>query len=179
MAEPFIGQISCFGCNFAPRMWAFCRGQLLSISQNTALFSILGTTYGGNGQTTFALPNLQGQAPMHWGTTGGLPATVIGEAQGSSAVTLFFSEIPAHTHFAVAQQAGTGTTRTAIPDSASFLSAATQGDSLYDTTAPVLTTPFAPNTISTAGGNQPHDNMQPYLALNICIAVEGAFPARN
>lgn len=112
MAEPFIGQISCYGCNFAPRMWAFCRGQLLSISQNTALFSILGTTYGGDGQVTFALPNLQGQAPMHWGTTPNLPTTYLGGYQGMSSVTLLVSEIPSHTHTATAQQSGSGTTRT-------------------------------------------------------------------
>lgn len=179
MAEPFIGQISCYGCNFAPRMWAFCRGQLLSISQNTALFSILGTTYGGDGQVTFALPNLQGQAPMHWGTTPNLPTTYLGEYQGMSSVTLLVSEIPSHTHTATAQQSGSGTTRTAIPSADTFLSNATAGNQVYDSTSPLINAMFSPNAISPTGGTHPHDNMQPYLALNLCIAVEGVFPARN
>lgn len=179
MAEPFIGQISCFGCNFAPLSWAFCRGQLLSIAQNTALFSIIGTTYGGNGQTTFALPNLQGQGPMHWGSTGGLPTTVIGELQGSTSVTLLLSNLPQHGHAAIAAQAGSGATRTSIPDAASFLSNATAGNQLWDSTSPLINAPFSGNALSVTGGNHSHENQQPYLALNFCIAVEGVFPSRN
>jgi microcystin-dependent protein len=179
VAEPFIGQISCYACNFAPRYWAQCRGQLLSIAQNTALFSILGTTFGGNGQTTFALPNLQGQAPMHWGTTSGLPATDLGEVQGVSTATLLFSEMPAHTHTAVAVSTTTGATRTAVPDNTSYLAGATAGNAAYDSTSPIINAVFAQAAISPAGGSQPHDNMQPYLALNLCIAVEGVFPSRN
>lgn len=177
MAEPFIAQISAFGCNFAPYNWAYCRGQILSITQNTALFSIIGTTYGGNGQTTFALPDLQGQVPMHWGTTGGLPSTVLGEVQGTSTVTLFVTEIPAHTHSAVAAS-GTGT-HTAIPDATTYLSTATAGNAAYDSTAPLINAPFAANAISITGGSLPHENMQPYLALNFCIAIQGVFPSRN
>ena len=178
MAEPFIGQISAFACNFAPRMWAFCRGQLMAIQQNPALFSIIGTTYGGNGTTNFALPDLQGQAPMHWGTTGGLPPTVLGEVQGVSSVTLLVSNLPQHTHAAIAA-AGTSATHTAIPDANSYLSNSTQGDSLWDSTAPVINAPFYPLAIGMTGGSQAHDNMQPYLTLNYCIAVEGVFPSRN
>ena len=179
MAEPFIGQISCYACSFAPRYWAQCRGQLLSIAQNTALFSILGTTFGGDGRTTFALPNLQGQAPMHWGTTSGLPTTVLGEDQGAPTMTLLFSEMPVHTHTAVAMSTTTGATRTAIPDYMSYLAGATAGNAAYDSTTPVINASFAQTAISAAGGSQPHDNMQPYLALNLCIAVEGVFPSRN
>jgi microcystin-dependent protein len=176
MAEPFIGQISCYGCNFAPRMWAFCRGQVLSIAQNQALFAILGTTFGGNGTTTFALPNMQGMAPMHWGTTGGLPSTVLGEVQGVSSVTLLFAEMPTHTHTWVAQQTSSTSTRTAIPSIDTYLSNATATDFAYDSTAPVINAPFAPQAISPAGGNHQHDNMSPFLAMNYCIAVEGVFP---
>ncbi|HVZ52488.1 MAG TPA: tail fiber protein [Pseudolabrys sp.] len=180
MAQPFIGQISCFGCNFAPRYWAFCRGQILSIAQNQALFAIIGTFYGGNGTSTFALPNFQGYAPMHWGTTGGLPTTVIGEIQGSTQVTLMSMQIPAHQHTAVAAAvSGSGATQSAIPSSSAYLSEVTAGDLVYDTTSPVLGLPFGAQAISPNGGNMPHDNMQPYLALNLCIAVEGVFPSRN
>jgi len=179
MADPFIGQISCYGCNFAPLYWSFCRGQLLSIAQNTALFSILGTTYGGDGRVTFALPNLQGQAPMHWGQTGSLPPTDIGEMQGTSQVTLLTMQLPAHTHAATVLSTGAGATRTAIPNTNSFISTATAGNAAYDSTTPVINAPFAPQAISITGGSQSHENMQPYLALNICIAVEGVFPSRN
>jgi microcystin-dependent protein len=180
MSQPFIGQISCFGCNFAPYMWAYCRGQILSIAQNQALFAVIGTTYGGNGTSTFALPNFQGYAPMHWGTTGGLPTTVIGEMQGSPQVTLMITQLPSHQHTAVAAGlTGTGYTQSAIPNANSYLSEATSGDLVYDTSSPVINAPFAPQAISPNGGNMPHNNMQPYQAVNYCIAVEGTFPSRN
>ena len=179
MATPFIGQISAFGCNFAPYNWAFCRGQILAITQNTALFSILGTIYGGNGQTTFALPNLQGQAPMHWGTTAGQPQTVIGETMGVSDVTLLITNLPAHTHTASAAATTSTSTRTAAPDAASFLAGATATELVWDSTTPLVNAPFAPQAISATGGNLPHENMQPYLALNMCIAIQGVFPSRN
>ena len=179
MAEPFLGQVSCFGCNFAPRMWAFCRGQILSIQQNTALFAILGTNYGGNGTTTFALPNLQGQAPMHWGTTGGLPATVIGEMQGSSNVTVLISELPMHNHAVTAVATSATSVRSAIPDATKFIATASPTELVYDSTSPLLNAPFSPMAISLTGGSLPHENMQPYLALNMCIAVDGIFPSRN
>jgi microcystin-dependent protein len=180
MAQPFIGQISCFGCNFAPRYWAFCRGQILSIAQNQALFAIIGTIYGGNGTSTFALPNFQGSSPMHWGQTGGLPTTVIGEIQGATQVTLLVNQIPAHQHTAVAAAVtGTGATRSAIPDASAYLSGGSAGELIYDTTSPVMNAPFSPSALSTTGSTMPHDNMQPYLALNLCIAVEGVFPSPN
>lgn len=177
MSEPFIGQISAFACNFAPIKWAFCRGQLMAITQNSALFAIIGTTYGGNGQTNFALPNLQGQAPMHWGTTSGVTPTVIGEVQGVANVTLLTGELPQHTHTASAYS-GTGT-HTAIPDATTYLSAATAGDFAYDSTAPVVNAPFGFQAIGISGSSLPHDNMQPYQCINYCIAVEGVFPTRN
>jgi microcystin-dependent protein len=151
----------------------------MAITQNTALFSILGTIYGGNGQTTFALPNLQGQGPMHWGSTGGLPSTVIGEVQGMSDVTLLITNLPAHTHAAMAAIPTGSSTRSAIPDATTYLSAASAGEDVYDTTTPVINAPFAPQAISPAGGSLPHENMQPYLALNFCVAIAGVYPARN
>jgi microcystin-dependent protein len=150
----------------------------MAISQNTALFSILGTIYGGDGVQTFALPNLQGRAPMHWGTVSGLPSTVVGETMGQASVTLLTSNLPPHSHAAYGQQIGTGTTRSPTPDANSFLSNCTAGNQLYDSTTPVVNAQFAPNAISPSGGSLPHDNMQPYLALNFCIAQYGVYPSR-
>lgn len=179
MGEPFLGQITCFGCNFAPRNWALCNGHLLAISQNAALFAILGTTYGGDGQVTFALPNLQGQVAMHWGTTGGQPSTVIGETQGMAALTLLITQIPQHNHQLTGQRAGTGATRTAAPTNAAYLSTATASNFVYDSTAPTIASMMSPQTIGVSGNSAAHDNMQPYLTLNYCVAIEGAFPVRN
>ena len=168
MLEPFIGQTIMVGFNFAPRGWAFCNGQLLAIAQNTALFSLLGTTYGGNGQTTFALPDLRGRTPVG---AYGFPVT-LGERAGVENVTLATSQIPAHAHSVNASTAP-GTTRN-------------PGNALYGTTPALLHGPSSGSpvqldarTIAQAGGSQPHNNMQPYLAVNFCIALMGIFPSRN
>jgi microcystin-dependent protein len=181
MASPYIGEIRCFGFNFAPQGWAFCNGQLLSISQNDALFAILGTTYGGDGQTTFGLPNLQGQIPMHWGNGPGGFNTAIGQVQGTTTVTLTTGQIPAHLHTVTAteEQAGGIVERTAVPGPNSWLSESQPPNGVYLKIPSAIDAPFSPKAISLQGGSQPHDNMQPYLALSFCIALEGIFPARN
>ena len=171
MTEPFIGQISIVGFNFAPRGWALCNGQLMAISQNTALFSLLGTTYGGNGQTTFALPDLRGRAPMANGNGAGLSPRSLGEVSGRETVTLIATNLPQHAH---ALNANSARADRANAAGAAFGMAA---DATYATTAPTST--LAPNAVMPTGGGQPHNNMQPYLALNMIIALEGIFPARN
>lgn len=177
MSDAFIGEIRAFGFTFAPLGWALCNGQLLPISQYSALFSILGTTFGGNGTTTFALPNLQGQSPMHWGTSPGLN-TDLGQVQGEATVTLTVSEIPQHVHTisAVNVPSGSGKERSPGPTPTSYL-AETTGGLVYSPAVP--STPFAPTALTPAGGSLPHDNMQPYLTLNFSIATEGTFPSRN
>jgi microcystin-dependent protein len=176
MADPFVAEIRIFPFNFAPKGWAFCNGQILPISQNTALFSLLGTTYGGNGQSTFALPNMQGNAPMHPGQGPGLSLHDLGETGGSQFVTLLQSEIPAHTHAAMAsnQQADL------IPPSATNSLARPNGALPYvpGSPAPPLVQ-MAFESLPPAGGSLPHNNMQPYLTLNFNIALQGVFPPRT
>ena len=174
MSNPFVAEIRIFAGNFAPRGWATCDGQILPISQNTALFSLLGTTYGGNGQSTFALPNLQGSAPLHAGQGPGLSLRDLGEMGGEQAVTLLTSEMPSHTHTAQATSnanqdspaahawSSIGTTRTPPP--------------LYQTTQNAQMSPLA---LALAGGNLPHNNMPPYLCLTFIIALQGVFPPRQ
>ncbi len=171
MSEPFIGQVVLFAGNFAPRGWALCQGQLLSISQNTALFSILGTTYGGNGQTTFALPDLRGRVPVGQGPGPGLPATSLGQVGGEAAVTLLSAQMPVHTH------AMNVTTNDADSKNPS-------GRFLAGTASPVYASATSgatlnANALSSVGGGQAHNNMQPYLGLNYIIALQGVFPSRN
>ena len=179
MAEPYVGEIRCFGFNFAPRGYAFCNGQLMSIAQNSALFAILGTTYGGDGMTTFALPNLQGRIPMHWGNSPGGLNTVLGEAQGVTLVTLIVNQIPAHNHMVIAATVGDASERTAIPTNMTFLSGSRPPNRAYQNPAQAVTAAFSPKAITVSGGSQPHDNMQPYLVLNFCIALEGIFPQQG
>ena len=177
MSEPFIGQIQAFGFNFAPTGWATCDGQILSIAQNTALFSLLGTMYGGNGQTTFALPDLRGRVGIHQGQGPGLSSYVIGEASGTESVTLLTTQIPQHNHPVAASSVNADQ---GSPDGAVW---ATPVDSTgnagagYTKTAPNVT--MAQNAIGMAGGNQPHANIQPYLCINFCIALNGIFPSRS
>ena len=178
MTQPFIGQIQPFGFGFAPRNWALCNGQILSIAQNTALFSLLGTMYGGNGQTTFALPDLQSRVPMHQGSYVGNTYSQ-GEEAGVQQVSLDISTMPFHNHTFL------GTT-----EDANFVSP-TDGGVLAKVHHQGGTTPdfyYAPDTtpqplniasLATAGGNLPHNNLQPYLTINWCIALNGIFQARN
>jgi microcystin-dependent protein len=176
MSDQFVGEIRLFGFNFPPQGWAFCNGQLLPISQNTALFSLLGTYYGGDGKSTFALPNLQGQAPLQPGQGPGLSLRDLGESGGQSSVTLLVSEIPAHTHVASGAVAGDqlspqnnvwGTARVGRQTDNRY-AASSGGGSLMNAQALAL-----------AGGGLPHNNMHPYLALNFCIALQGIFPPRS
>jgi len=169
MATPFIAEIVMFGGNFAPRGWAFCQGQILSIAQNTALFSLLGTTYGGNGQTTFALPDLRGRVPMQQGSGPGLTPRVLGEQGGTETVTLLITQMPAHNHSLMAKTAAAGDT---LPTGNVF----SEG-SFY--VPPPANAVMSPTAIGVSGGSQPHNNMQPFLALNFIIATQGIFPSRN
>jgi microcystin-dependent protein len=174
MSEPFLGEIRMFGGNFAPRGWAFCNGQLLSIASNTALFALLGTTYGGDGRVTFALPNLQGRMPMHWGNGAGLSPKVIGESAGAETVTLLATQMPAHTHAARANSASGNTNS---PVGKVWSKDAGVQSATYSGNAP--NADMAANAIGTAGGSQPHPNMPPYLAVSFIIALQGIFPSRN
>jgi microcystin-dependent protein len=179
MAEPFIGQIIMFAGNFQIRGYAFCNGQILSIAQNTALFSILGTTYGGNGQTTFALPNLQSRVPIQFGQGPGLSQYSLGQQGGVENVTLTINQMPQHNHLMNANE-GSGTQQA---PAAGFLSggivpsSSNAAVSNYRNSSDGTT--LAPASIGIAGGSQPHTNIQPYLALNFLIALEGIFPSRN
>jgi microcystin-dependent protein len=177
MSDPFIGEIILFAGNFAPRGWAFCQGQILSIAQNTALFSILGTTFGGNGQTTFALPDLRGRVPVGTGQGPGLPSINLGEVSGEPNHTLINLEMPAHSHAAQASGVASGGS-SASPAGGTWASS-TSRDNLYSSAAP--DSPMAAGNISVgaAGGSQPHNNMQPYVGLNYIIAIEGIYPSRN
>jgi microcystin-dependent protein len=164
MAEPFLGEIKIISWNFPPKGWAFCNGQLLPINQNQALFSILGTTYGGDGRTTFALPNLQGRSPVHVGD-----GIVLGERAGETAHTLNISELPAHNHVPVGNP-GTPTAGTA---------AGNLWASLANAYSQTSSTSMNPASILPTGGSQPHENMSPYLVLNFIIALQGIFPSQN
>jgi microcystin-dependent protein len=171
MTQPFLGEIRMFGGNFAPRGNAMCNGQLLAISQNTALFSLLGTFYGGDGKTTFALPDLRGRSPMHQGQGPGLSQRDIGEVAGEENVTLLSTEMPSHTHQVMAVgSAGNNTS----PAGNSWASSTTRP---YSNQAPNTT--MAPQALSIAGGSQPHNNLQPFLVVTFIIALQGIFPARN
>ncbi len=169
MATPFIGELSIFSFGFAPKGWAMANGQLLPISQNTALFSLLGTTYGGDGVQTFALPNLQGRVPMHFGS-----GFVQGERAGEEAHTLLLSELPGHTH----NVEGSTATATALSPTNNTL--ATTTDTPYATNPATSTfVTLNPSTVPSTGGSQPHENRQPFLVVNVCIALSGIFPSRN
>jgi microcystin-dependent protein len=172
VSEPYLGEIRIFAGTYAIRGWAFCDGRLLSIAENEALFSLLGTTYGGDGVTTFALPDLRGRVPIHAGQAQGLSPYVLGQTGGSESVTLRAEQLPAHTHtFGAATRAA---------------DTATPGGNLLGNTGDVLlyhtpagTPSMDPKTIQPTGGNQPHDNMAPFLAMNFIIALEGIYPTRG
>jgi len=173
MSEPFLGMIAIYGFNFAPRGWAMCNGQILPIAQNTALFSLLGTTYGGNGQTTFALPNLQSRVPLHFGQGPGLSQYDLGQSSGTESVTLTLNQMPTHNH-ASTTPATTADGNSIDPAAGAVLGA---GTSIYRVAA--ATVQMSPTPTSNTGGNQPFSIIQPILGLNFCIALEGIFPSRN
>ncbi len=164
MAQPFLAEIRIFSCNFAPKGWALCNGQLLPINQNQALFSLLGTTYGGDGRINFALPNLQGRMPVHTGN-----GISLGERAGETAHTLSLQELPTHTHVPV----GSSTPANQGNPTGNLWAA---GNGAYN---PTSNTPMNPACITPTGGSQPHENMSPYLVLTFCIALQGIFPSMN
>jgi len=176
MSNPFVAEVRIFAGGFAPTGWAQCNGQLMPISQNTALFSLLGTTYGGDGKSTFALPNLQGSAPMQAGQGPGLSLRDLGETAGEQTVTLLQTEMPAHSHTA---QGSTGSNQTAPPNNAWASGAKLGGGNLYFPSTPASNVQMNPFGTSIAGGNLPHNNMMPYLGLTFIIALQGVFPARS
>lgn len=173
MADPFVAEIRMFPFNFAPRGWAFCNGQLLPISQNTALFALLGTFYGGDGKSTFALPNLQGSAPIHTGTDQQNVSWDLGQQGGTETVTLLDSEMPAHIHnIRVAEEPAT----LLAPGPDRVLSRSAGGNAWLN--PPGALVQMAPQALSPTGGSLPHNNMQPYLTVNFNIALQGVFPQR-
>jgi microcystin-dependent protein len=174
MADPFVAEIRIFPFNFAPKGWAWCDGQLLPLSQNTALFSLLGTTYGGDGKSTFALPDLQGRAPMHPGQGPGLSLHNLGEQGGSETVTLLQSEIPSHPH---SMRANTDFADVQTPSNARSI-ARSQNANAYKAPAGQPVVQLHPGALAPAGGDQPHNNLQPYLTLYFNIALQGVFPPR-
>jgi microcystin-dependent protein len=181
MSQPFVGQIALFPYNFAPRGWAFCAGQLLPISQNTALFSLLGTFYGGDGKATFALPDLQGRVPIGAGQGPGLSSYIQGEEAGVENVSLLSTELPSHNH-TLSVTTDVATTATAAgnqlgtPQVGSPHTGFTKGN-IYSSSTP--NTPLAPTAITPTGSGLPHNNIQPYQVLQYCIALQGIYPARN
>ncbi|TJY42784.1 phage tail protein [Cohnella pontilimi] len=172
--DPYVGEIRIFAGNFAPKGWALCDGSLLSIQTNTALFSLLGTTYGGNGKTNFALPDLRGRAPMHFGTGQGLTPRSLGESGGSASVQLTVQQMPSHNHV---PNCVAGASDQMSPAGAEWgnATAGRQSPSLYSSK---FDTPMSPQAIGATGGGAPHNNMQPYLVLNYIIALQGVFPPR-
>jgi microcystin-dependent protein len=170
MSSPFVAEIRIFGCNFAPTGWAQCNGQLMPISQNTALFSLLGTFYGGDGKSTFALPNFEGSVPIGQGQGAGLSDRFLGEVSGTEFVTLLQTEMPAHNHLLQGDD-DDGTFKT---PGAMLLGA---GNQMYFSGSPNVN--LAPEALAITGGSLPHNNMQPFLVFNFCIALQGVFPPRG
>lgn len=175
MADPYIGEIQIYGFNFAPRNWAFCNGQLLGIAQNSALFSLLGTNFGGDGQVTFGLPNIQDRVTIGASQGPGLSQRVLGEMAGSETVTLVGAQMPEHAH-ALSAYLGSEN-RSATPSGSVMLSSPGSTRAFVPNTAGDTT--LDPRALTPTGGGQPHPNMQPYLVLNYCISLQGIFPPRN
>jgi microcystin-dependent protein len=169
MSEPFLSEIKLVSFNFAPKGWALCNGQLLPINQNQALFALLGTTYGGNGQTNFALPNLRGRVPISMGS-----GHTLGEAAGSTAVTVNIQQLPTHLHGAQASSTAGDTPLMFAGGNGTVLA-----NALNCYTTPTNLTTILPSTVNSVGGSQPHNNMMPYLVLNFIIALQGIFPSQN
>ena len=175
MADPFVAEIRIFPFNFAPKGWAFCDGQILPISQNTALFSLLGTTYGGDGKSNFALPDMQGNAPMHPGQGPGLSLHDLGETGGSETVSLLQSEIPGHNH---TMRANNNDGLSPLPSNNVAAGPGADRD-LFWYKDGLPNTTMNPNASGISGGDQPHNNLMPYLTLNYCIALQGVYPPRT
>ena len=181
MTNPYLGEIRMFTFNFAPKGWAFCNGQLMAISQNQALFALLGTYYGGNGQSTFQLPNMQGAVPIHQGQGSGLSLYTVGQAGGSQSVTLLMSQVPPHSHtFNVTTASATSATigNTVVPAAPALTNASAYAVAQAADPSLVPQT-LAPGVMSSVGGSQPHSNLMPYLCINFCIALQGIFPSQN
>ncbi len=175
MSEPFIAEVRIWGLNYAPRGWAFCDGQLQQISQNTALFSLVGTTYGGDGRTTFGIPNMKNRVPMHPGRGPGLTQKYLGQFTGSMTTTLDATQIPTHTHSGASASKAAGTTE--HPEGQYIGYDISETEKLYtETDTPVA---MADNALHNTGGSQEHYNLQPFSTLNFCIALAGTYPSRN
>jgi microcystin-dependent protein len=172
MSQPYIGEIRMVGFNFAPNGWAFCNGALMSIAENAVLFDLIGTTYGGDGVQTYALPDLQGRVPVHQGQGAGLPVAIIGQKAGTETVTLASNQIPIHSHAALAND---GTTGAASNSPGGNYWNKWSGSGFGDP----HTSTMSPAAVSTVGGNQPHENMPPFLAINFVISLFGIFPSQN
>jgi len=178
MANPFVAEVRIFPFNFAPTGWAFCNGQILPLSQNTALFSLLGTTYGGDGKSNFALPNMQGNVPMHPGQGPGLSLHDLGETGGSDTVSLLESEIPSHTHVINCIDGPRVGGQSGQPNNATLVKTGGAPANAYASGATQNLT-MSSNMVAPAGGDQPHNNLMPYLTLNFCIALQGVYPPRS
>ena len=178
MTQPFVGQIQPFGFNFAPRGWAQCNGQTMAVSQNPALFALIGTMYGGNGTSTYQLPNLQSRVPMHFGTAPSGTTYYQGQVAGEEIVTLNINMLPLHNHNFVGSS---GNANSGVPAPGQALAKVTLSSGTPDNFYGPNTTPqpLNPACVAPAGSNQPHQNLQPYLAINFCIALQGIFPSRG
>jgi microcystin-dependent protein len=179
MADPFVAEIRIFPFNFAPVGWAFCNGQVMPISQNTALFSLLGTTYGGNGTSNFALPNMQGNAPMSAGQGNNLTPRNLGESGGASTVNLTVNQMPAHSHAINCLDGGRLSGQIGSPTNSILTKNSGTPANVFTTGVLQPNVALPPNMIAPAGGGQPHNNMMPFLTLNFCIALQGVFPPRS
>ena len=179
MSTPYVGEIRAFGFTFQPVGWFLCNGQTLPISNYEVLFAVIGTTYGGDGTSTFQLPNLQGRVPMHQGTSSQM-TTTLGQTLGTETVTVTTATMPAHNHTITMAQVPSGgvNQRSAAPTPTSYL-ANTSADGVYNVSSPTLNATLSNNTIGLAGGSQPHENMQPYQVISFCIAYEGIFPSQS
>jgi microcystin-dependent protein len=176
MSNPFVAEIRIFPYNFAPRGWATCDNQILSIAQNTALFSLLGTTYGGNGQTSFALPDFRNRMPMFWGNGPGLTPRDLGELGGTSTVTLLTTEMPAHSHNGLSASLDVDDIQLQA-NPTTYITQVANNKPIYSNASP--TVQMSAQSMLPTGGNQPHNNQQPYLGLLFCIALQGIFPPRS
>jgi microcystin-dependent protein len=177
MSQPYVGEVRVFAFPFAPRSYTFCNGQLLAISQYEVLYTIIGTTFGGNGTTTFAVPNMSSNSAMHWGNGTGLTPRVIGQTSGAPNVTLTTQQIPNHTHMVLAANTTTAAQQSGTPTSSAYVGPSAPANAYDAVNAPSIN--FSPKMIANSGSSLPHPNVQPVLAMNFCIALFGIFPSRS